>query len=248
MFKLPNDPLLQHLSKVSFGTDFRQSLDIIQSAQTGGLIVITDAGTTPALVDSICEYGFVLTTIFSATKLAELSKMDGAVLVSNCLGYINGANVHLSPSTATPTTETGMRLRTAERVARQIPGAVVIAISKGQSTITMFCDEKKYVLLDKLRLLAESTHAIELAEFYARATVDAARNLLTAMSTTPDAISRNIELVGQLREKLQGCIWTVACHVAELGTEERVLQARLTKVVEMGNTALAPLREIALGS
>ncbi|KAF8542379.1 hypothetical protein BDD12DRAFT_876582 [Trichophaea hybrida] len=173
----------------------------MQSAQTGGLIVITDA-ITPAAVDAVCEFGFILTTNFPAAKIAELSKMDGIVLVSNCLGYINGADVHLTPSRATPTLETGMRMRTAERVARQIPGVVVIAISKKNSTVTLFWGDKKYVLLDKLQFLAENSNTIALAEFYAQMIAGAARNLLTAILTTPDAISHNIEVVGQLHQKL----------------------------------------------
>jgi len=244
MFELPNDPLLQHLKTVAFGTEFRKALDTIRVAKTGGLIVIGDPGTpgVPATVDSICEGGFVLNTPFSAARLAELSKMDGAVLVSSCLSTIRSANVHLTPH-PTPTTETGMRHRTAECVARQIQGAVVIAISKRNDTITLFLAGEKYVLLDKVRLLAESSHPIDMAEFYGRGYSDAISNLLSLKS--PDTIKHDLKLINQLRDKLFSTIWTSGCHNAELGTDGDIINARLTKVVKAVNVAAAALEQIS---
>jgi diadenylate cyclase len=116
--------------------------------------------------------------------------MDGAVLVSSCLSTIRSANVHLTPN-PTPTTETGMRHRTAECVA----GAVVIAISTRNDTITLFLAGEKYVLLDKVRLLAESSHAIDMAEFYGRGYSDATRDLLA--SPAAEAFGHDFDLVSQ---------------------------------------------------
>jgi DNA integrity scanning protein DisA with diadenylate cyclase activity len=132
-----------------------------------------------------------------------------------------------------------MRHRTAECVAREIQGAVVIAISKRNDTITLFLAGEKYVLLDKVRLLAESLHAIDMAEFYGRGYFDATRDLLA--SPAAEAIGHDFDLVSQWREKLLRTICSIRCHHAELGTDGDIIHARLTKVAEAANVALAPL-------
>ena len=49
--------------------------------------------------------------------------MDGAIILSTDGSRIARANVHLVPDPTVPTSETGTRHRTAERVARSLEGA-----------------------------------------------------------------------------------------------------------------------------
>src|SRR5215469_6662915 len=107
------------LAMVAPGTALRDGLERIVRGNTGALIVL---GFDP-VVGGICSGGFELDAEFSATRLRELAKMDGAVL--------------LVPDPQLPTQESGTRHRTAERVARQT-GYPVISVSKSMRTIAVF--------------------------------------------------------------------------------------------------------------
>ena len=69
---------------------------------------------------NICSGGFLLDAEFTPQRLSELAKMDGAIILASDGTRVARANVHLVPDPDIPTTETGTRHRTAERVARQI--------------------------------------------------------------------------------------------------------------------------------
>jgi len=66
---------------------------------------------------------------YTPQLLFELAKMDGAIVLDSHAERILRANVHLVPDASLPTSETGMRHRTAERVSRQTD-ALVISISQ----------------------------------------------------------------------------------------------------------------------
>src|SRR5947208_11458583 len=113
------------LAALAPGTDLRDGLERILRGNTGALIVL---GYDRA-VESICTGGFPLDVEFSATKLRELAKMDGAVVVDDSMTRILRANVQLVPDSSIPTEESGIRHRTAERVSRQT-GCPVISVSQ----------------------------------------------------------------------------------------------------------------------
>ena len=89
------------------------------------LIVVGDG---PEVLN-ICSGGFLLDAAFSPQRLSELAKMDGAIILAPDASRIARANVHLVPNPNVPTSETGTRHRTAERVARSIdvPGDLGVA-------------------------------------------------------------------------------------------------------------------------
>ena len=78
----------------------------------GTLIVVGDG---PEVLN-ICSGGFLLDAAFSPQRLSELAKMDGAIILASDASRIARANVHLVPDPNVPTSETGTRHRTAERV------------------------------------------------------------------------------------------------------------------------------------
>ena len=69
--------------------------------------------------------------------MCELAKMDGAIIVDKSVKNILKANVHLNPSDHIPTSQTGTRHRTAERVSAETELSVV-AVSEESSTIKVF--------------------------------------------------------------------------------------------------------------
>lgn len=143
------------LPLVTPGTDLRDGLDEILHGNLGALIVL---GCSDEL-KSLLKGGFDLDIPFSSQKLFELSKMDGAIVLSNDLSRIVGANKHLMPDKDIDSKETGMRHRSAEQTAVQskLP---VIAISHRRSVISLYYRDQKYVLQDFNMLLVKASYAV----------------------------------------------------------------------------------------
>src|SRR3954465_9291253 len=118
------------LAAVAPGTMLRDGLERILRGNTGGLVVLG----YDDVVESLCTGGFELDVEFSATRLRELAKMDGAIVLDDRDHRILRAAVHLVPDSSIPTDESGTRHRTAQRVSRQ-SGFPVIAISKSMRII-----------------------------------------------------------------------------------------------------------------
>src|SRR5690554_5503933 len=112
------------LQIVAPGTPLRDGIDNILRAETGGLIVVGYDEKVKALVDG----GFSINCKFMPSYLYELAKMDGAIILNNEANRILFANAQLIPDTSILSSETGIRHRTAERVAKQ-SGSLVISIS-----------------------------------------------------------------------------------------------------------------------
>ena len=83
--------MIDILKLVAPGTEFRQGLDNILKAKTGGLIVVGDSKEVMDIVDG----GFNINEEYSSSKLYELAKMDGAIVVSGDLKRILLANTQL---------------------------------------------------------------------------------------------------------------------------------------------------------
>src|SRR3954464_2784870 len=97
------------------GTAGRAGLERILRGNTGGLVVLGHDKT----VESLCTGGFPLDLEFSATRLRELAKMDGAIVLDVSYTRVVRAASPLVPAPSIPTEESGTRHRTAERVAKQ---------------------------------------------------------------------------------------------------------------------------------
>ena len=136
-----SDAMRAALAATAPGTALREGLDRILSSGMGALIVIGDG---PQVLN-ICSGGFLLDGAFSPQRLSELAKMDGAIILSPDASRIARANVHLVPNPNTPTSETGTRHRTAERVARSID-VPVISVSERMAAIAVYVGEQKHRL------------------------------------------------------------------------------------------------------
>ena len=106
--------MIEALGAIAPGRPLRDGLDRILQANKGALIVVGDG---PEVL-AICSGGFLLDAEFSPQRMSELAKMDGAIILAADASRIARANVHLVPNPNVPTSETGTRHRTAERVAR----------------------------------------------------------------------------------------------------------------------------------
>ena len=116
------------------GQPLRNGVDLVADKKTGALIVIG----TSAKLEKISSGGIILNNCsYTPEMLSELAKMDGAIIVDANVNNILKANVHLNPSDNIPTSQTGTRHRTAERVSVETELSV-IAVSEESSTIKVF--------------------------------------------------------------------------------------------------------------
>jgi diadenylate cyclase len=219
------DLLRSTLIAVAPGTALRDGLERILRGNTGGLIVL---GHDKA-VESLCTGGFMLDVEFSAQRLRELSKMDGALVVTGDLTRIVRASVQLVPDPNIPTEETGTRHRTAERVAKQT-GHPVISVSQSMRIIALYVDGRRYVLDDSAAILSRANQALATLERY-KLRLDEVAGTLSALEiedlvTVRDAmaVTQRLEMVRRIAAEIEG-------YVVELGTDGRLLILQLDELM-----------------
>ncbi|HAF70032.1 MAG: DNA integrity scanning protein DisA [Acetothermia bacterium 64_32] len=152
---------LEILEKTAPGTPLRQAIDLVVQLGKGGLIVVAEREVISPLVVA----GFELNTPFTPQAVAELSKMDRAVVVDPGLRTILYANAHLAPDPSIPSFETGTRHRAAEQTARQL-GCPVIAISEERRRTTIYLGDWKHELQDPMTLLSQASQALLILDRY----------------------------------------------------------------------------------
>ena len=212
------------LAVVAPGTPLRDGLERIVHGSTGALIVL---GFDP-VVEEICSGGFELSASFSATRLRELAKMDGAIVLDQACTRILRAAVQLVPDPRLHTGESGTRHRTAERVARQT-GFPVITVSKSMRTVAVFTGGERYVLEDSAALLARAHQALATLERYKRRLDDAAA-ALTALEIEDRAAIGDIARVAQRLEMASRVTEEIAGYLVELGTDAGLLGLQLEEL------------------
>jgi diadenylate cyclase len=218
-------PLRATLALVAPGTALRDGLERILRGRTGALIVL---GHDKA-VEGLCTGGFPLDVEFSSTRLRELCKMDGAVVLSSDGTRIVRAAVHLMPDSAIPTEESGTRHRTAERVARQT-GHPVISVSQSMHIIGLYVNGTRHVIDDSAAILSRANQALATLERY-KQRLDEVSGALSALEiedlvTARDAIAvvQRLEMVRRIADEIEG-------YVIELGTDGRLLALQLDELM-----------------
>ncbi len=212
------------LAMVAPGTALRDGLERILRGNTGALIVVG----CDTVVRDICSGGFELDVEFSATRLRELAKMDGAVVLDQAGSQILRAAVQLVPDPRLPTQESGTRHRTAERVARQT-GYPVITVSKSMRTIAVFVGDERYMLEDSAALLARAHQALATLERYKRR-LDDATSALSALEIEDRATFGDIGVVAQRLEMVSRVTDEIGGFVVELGTDGGLLGMQLEEL------------------
>ena len=216
-----DDRLLDVLRQVAPGTGLRQGLERILRANTGALIVLG----APPRIESLFTGGFRIDVPFTAQRLSELAKMDGAMVLDEDASRILWANVHLMPDRAVPTVETGTRHRTAERVARQT-NVPVIAVSHSMRTITLYLDGWRQVLEAVGSVLSRATQAVATLEHY-RVRFDEAAGALDGLELQGRVTLRDVLILLGRAELVHRLAGELEQHVAELGADGRLLRLQL---------------------
>lgn len=218
--------LTRALSLIAPGSPFREGLDRVLQSGRGGLIVIGDG---PEVLN-ICSGGFLLDAAFSPQRLSELAKMDGAIIMASDVSRIARANVHLVPNPNVPTSETGTRHRTAERVARMLDTPVV-AVSESRKQIQVYIGDQISQILPTSRLLERSNQALQTLERY-RARLYQVSRKLTALEAQDLVAVRNVVEVLQRIEMVTRIATEIEHNLVELGTDGRLVRLQLEELME----------------
>ena len=151
------------------GTALRRALDMIIAGRLGALICVGDQEAVLAAGND----GFPLNISFTANRLFELSKMDGAIVIDRDLTQILRANFHLNPDPSLPTSETGMRHRTAARMSL-LTNAMVISVSERRQVVNVFLGGRSF----EIKTVAELMTMVN--------------QLLVTLQTTRQSLDRNL--------------------------------------------------------
>ena len=217
--------LVRALEMVAPGTALREGIDHVLHARTGGLIVIGD----PDELAFMFSGGIKLELDYSPAFLYELSKMDGAIVLSSNATKVVHVNVQLTPDPTIHTLETGTRHRTAARVAKQTD-ALVIAISERREVVSLFVDGLKYMLEDIPVVLAKANQALATLDKY-RSRLDQVSTRLTALEFEGGVTLHDVLTVLQRAELCTRMAVEIERHIVELGSEGRLIEMQLDETM-----------------
>ncbi len=224
--KNKEDNITSVLKLIAPGTPIRDGLENILRAKTGALLLITDNN---EVLKEIVDGGFTINEDYTSSKLYELAKMDGAIVLSGDLKKILYANAQLIPSHEITTTETGTRHRTAERTAKQT-GELVISISQRRNIITVFKGNDRYVLEDTEVVLNKANQAIQTLEKYKKV-FDNKLNILNEYEFNDIVTLQNVILAIQRAEMVMKIVEEIKRQIYELGDDGRLVKMQLEELI-----------------
>ena len=223
--------LFAALKLLSPGTYLREGIDYIIQSKTGGLIILGD---TPEILDST-EGGFQINCPYTPTRLYELAKMDGAIILSEDMKHIVRANVTLRTSPTIPSNETGLRHRSADKFARQTEH-IVLAVSRSRNTLTLYLKDQHYIFREGPTLLSGANQTMLVLTQYLKALQNAV-TLLNWAELSGNVTLANVISAIQLCERVRRAEQELDLYRIELGTQAQSLQyviPELTTEIESG--------------
>jgi len=212
------------LKMVAPGTSLRVALDDFLNAKMGALIVVDNGN-----LGDIVEGGFRVDTKFSAQKLVELAKMDGAIILSKDVKEILNANTLLYPSITIPTKETGTRHKAAERTSKQTK-TIVIAVSERKNKISLYYGDASYQLQRSSEVLRRASETLQILEKQ-RDIFDELLSNLNSLELRRHATINDVCIVLQRVEIMKRVSEVVQRYLIELGQEGVIVKMRLKELM-----------------
>lgn len=211
------------LKLIAPGTTFREALDGALQMKKGALIVVENENT-----QNLFEGGFRIGSRFTPQRLMELTKMDGAIILSKNLKKINYANVLLIPSSKFKSVETGTRHKAAERTAKEAE-TLVVAISERKNQITLYYKNLRYPLIDTGELLRRANEHVRLLEKQRNLfdNLVSKLNLLELKNSFDLKTAVNVIQKGKIIKKI---IRDLEKYSAELGEEATLIKISLKEI------------------
>lgn len=214
------------LERLAPGTPMRYALERIIQQGKGGLVVLGQN----ERVQAASSGGFTLNgATFTPARLAELSKMDGGIILDETWEDILAANVHFIPDGTIPTDETGARHRTAERLARETM-APVVAVSEGRRVATLFYGDQKIELAAPTEVAAHVNQELQSLERI-RSRLDEAESRLSRLEVTGLASYRAVVTVVQRAEMVKRLGSVIRDRTRTLGDEGRIATLQLNDLL-----------------
>ena len=226
MRKKNENAITDILKLIAPGTPIRDGLENILRAKTGALLLITDNND---IIKEVVDGGFTINEDYTSSKLYELAKMDGAIVLSGDLKKILFANAQLIPSREIETMETGTRHRTAERTAKQT-GELVISISQRRNIITIFKGNDRYILEDTNAVLNKANQGVQTLEKYKKV-FDNKLNILNEYEFNDIVTLQNVILAIQRAEMVMRIVDEIQGQIYELGNDGRLVKMQLEELV-----------------
>lgn len=215
----------EYLKMMAPGTLFREGLENVLQAHTGALIVVGDSDDLMRIVSG----GFYINADFTPARLYELAKMDGAIITSKDTGKIILANAQLDPDPGFPSQETGIRHRTAQRVAQQT-SELVIAISQRRSVVTLYQGTYVFRMHDIPSILIKANQALQTLENYRNVLQKELQRLggmefedMVTVGEVCNVLRRSLKVLG-LKAEIEN-------YIAELGNEGSLVKMQLDELV-----------------
>lgn len=220
-----DEELLTIIKQIAPGKNLRAALDGALKTQKGALIVIESGD-----LSQILEGGFRINTKFTPQKLIELSKMDGAIVLSKDMKKINYANVLLTPDHKIKSQETGTRHKAAERTAKQAE-TLVIAISERKHEINLFYKNIKYLVINTEELLRKTNENIQLLEKQRELFDTYIKKLNIFEINNIPSLKQSVQVIqrGLMIQKIAN---NLKKHILELGKEGAFLKVRRKELIK----------------
>ncbi len=221
--RVPED-LPSALRLVAPGSEIREAVEKILQAGNGALVLFVDP--EPLGESSLIHGGIELGCGFAAPRVYELSKMDGAIVVSPDLSTVRYAGAQLTPDPGIPSAETGMRHLAVNRTAQQ-SGAMALAISERRGTVTLYLGAHRPRVLDPVRVvLGKADSALVTLEKFAGRLKERVRRLTvheyegTASLSEVAGTLETFEQTARIAAEIRG-------YLTELGTEGGLISLQL---------------------
>lgn len=215
----------KYLQLLAPGTLFRIGIENVLQANTGALIVVGDSPELMKLVSG----GFWIDCEYTPARLYELAKMDGAIIMNSDATRILIANAQLDPDATIHSNETGIRHRTAERVARQT-GVLVVAISQRRRVVTLYHGNISFRLRELSTILVKANRALQTLEKYRNVLNRELQRLsglefedMVTVSEVCEVLRRSIKVLHIAQE--------IENYIVELGTEGRLVKMQLDELI-----------------
>ena len=217
---------MDFIKLVSPGTPLRTVIDDLVRSDLGGMIVFD----SPELQqNNIIEGGFRINCRFTAQKLFELCKMDGAAIVSPDVKRILYANTLINPDHTIHSVETGTRHKAAERTAKQAH-TFVIAVSERRKKTTLYYGSSRYYLKPTEELIRNISSNLQVLEKQREQLDEQISNLNVLEMSEMVSISDVCKVI-QRAEMILKIAESIRRNFTELGREGNIMHMRYRELL-----------------
>lgn len=216
---------LPTLAAIAPGTALRDGFARILNGDTGALVVLGHDN----VVEAMTGGGFNIDVEFTANRLRELAKMDGAIVLNTECTRIIRAAVQLLPDGSLPTQETGTRHRTADRVSQQTSFPVV-SVSQSMRTVAIYLNGHRHEVEGSAAILSRANQALATMERY-KDRLDEVSSVLFELELEDAVTVRDVVVVAQRIEMVRRIGSEISDDVIELGSDGRLLSLQHAELV-----------------